>query len=142
MIYLTFAAQNRLLEVLPALGLDAADVALLERRLLPPWRRRARRCQRRDAAIRELAVLYLGLAPLVSGHKLAKVIAGDCRRRPPPGDPRRPLVEAILADSLPNRPPAAGTVRRVLAGLPRRREPKPFVRELVPKPKLARARRS
>jgi len=62
--------------------------------------------------------------PLATGREIARRIAADCRRSPPPDDPRRQLVDEILANSRPDRPPTAGTARDALAGLRPNRQPK------------------
>ena len=122
--WLSFPGATRLLGFLPEF--DPEDRDLLERRALPPWQRRARRRDRRDTAIRKLAEVYLEMLPLVTGREMARLIAADCCRRPPPDDPRWPFVEEILANSMPNRSPTAGTVRDALTGLQRRRAATPF----------------
>lgn len=138
MNWLSSLAAARLIEALPGLGLDPDDVELIERRVLPRWQRQRLRCERRDQAVRDLAATYLGVLPLPTGREVAKLIAADCRR-PPPDDPRRPLVDAILANSLPDRPPRFGTVRGALIGVPRwGQAPKPFEREVVQPQRLAR----
>jgi hypothetical protein len=127
--WLSYPGATRLIELLAEL--DPQDRDLLERRALPPWQRRACRRDRRDSAVRALAAVYLLTLPFPTGHELARCIAADCRRPPPADDPRRPLVDDILANSWRNRPPSFGTVRAALTGLSQRREPKPFARIVV-----------
>ena len=100
------------------LDVDPEDVSLIESRLLPPWLRRERRLDDRDEAIRMLVPLYVEPPVPTSGRSLAKVIAAYCRRLPPIGDPRRGLIERVLAKNG-GKPPGEATIRRVLTGLPR-----------------------
>src|SRR5207248_10578784 len=59
--WVSVATAQQLIELLP--DLPPEDQRLVEVRLLPPWMRQERRLERRDAAIRALAGLYLDPAP-------------------------------------------------------------------------------
>jgi hypothetical protein len=109
--WLSNAAAHRLLDV--AAEFEAEDLAVVAR-ILPPFLKRTER----DRAISELVPFYV-VDPVVptSGRALATVIAAHCQRPPPPGDPRRPLIDYILANSRGRRAPGFETVRQALAGL-------------------------
>jgi hypothetical protein len=66
--------------------LPPEDQDLVERRLLPPWQRRARRRTRRDNAVRSLARIIQEERSVVSGRELGRLMAAACRRLPSPDD--------------------------------------------------------
>src|SRR5262249_22005730 len=109
------SAARRVLEL--AAEFEIEDRAVVER-IVPRWMRRERRLDERDEAVRALPALYVETPVATSGHALARAIAAHCRRLPPVDDPRRALIERVLACNG-GRPPGEATVRRVLTGLPR-----------------------
>jgi len=104
--------------LLAAAEFDVEDRAVVER-IVPPWMRQARRRAERDRAIWKLVPFYVDPVP-TSGRALAKAIAAHCQQPPPPGDPRRPLIDDVLANSPGRRAPDFETVRQALAGVPPR----------------------
>jgi hypothetical protein len=101
--------QERLERIL--LRLDAEDREYLVDQLDPPWRRRRRRIERRDQAIRELAVpKFASALTVTSGRAMASAIAVDLQRyaasafrfdrdRGPPTDAQRVLWWRVLSSS-------------------------------------------
>lgn len=73
--------------------------------------RQARRRAERDDAI-------LAVAPFYAEYRTGRAIAADCRRLPPPRDPRREAIKRILAANK-GREPGVTTVRTALAGMAR-----------------------
>jgi hypothetical protein len=109
---------------------DPADRAWLITRLEPPWRRRRRRLDERDAAILALAGHYLELG---AGRAIAAAVVRDLRRyevstcqreqgKSPVGDAKRLLQHQVLTL---NGGKGVGSqrVREILAGLAGKNRP-------------------
>jgi hypothetical protein len=106
--------------------LEPDDREWLAQELLPRWRARQRRLERRDALVGELGLL-LFRDNLVSGRQMAAALARSLARyaaagwrferdRPAaPADPRRALLWRILRANQ-GKAMSKGAVRRALAG--------------------------
>ena len=108
--WLSNADGEVLIALLPQLS-DAGG-ALVERRVIAPWQRRASRIAKRDRALFALAAAY----SLPSGRTLANAIVADLNRPGSASSDRRPLVAAVLGHCE-GKVPGAEAVRKVLAGL-------------------------
>jgi hypothetical protein len=106
--------------------LPAEDRAVLEPRVLPPWRLRRRRLDERDAVLRALAPAHIGdgeswpIARRVYGELARYVALGgfgrDRQRGRPPDDPHRALMFRAVRLHGRAKAPSRTTTWRALAG--------------------------
>lgn len=113
------ARLDRILAALP----NPADREWLAERLEPRWRRRERRLEERDEAVRTLAAERFGALP--SGRAMATEMrralsvyaAGStCKGETVPSDSRRASLHRLLK-LFGGRVPSVGTLRAALAGI-------------------------